>query len=129
MAAQLREYIPNYAAIVKPLTSLTGKGVVWNGAEPAQRAFEELKKGVNKELFLFKPDYDQWLQLETDASGDGMGVCFFQEIEGRKKVIAWYRKAWTQTERHKPTYYQEAMMLVRGLQWCRPTYEEVLRGC
>ena len=123
MAAQLRKYIPDYATTVKPIAKLTGKGVVFEWEEEQQLAFDKLQEALGKRLFLHAPDYELRLHLETDASDDGLGACLYQDVDGEKKILAWYSQAWTQHERAKPVYYREALAMIRALQWCRPYIE------
>lgn len=80
LAGYYRKFIPNFAAIVAPLTDATRKGspnVVQWGAEQ-QGAFDILKGLLSKDPVLKLPNFDQVFVLRTDASNVGIGAVLLQ---------------------------------------------------
>lgn len=67
-------------------------------------------------MCLFAPDHNHKLILETDASIDGWGAILYQMINGEKRVIKMWSKAWkTEAWTRKPTYHREAKAWMNGL--------------
>ena len=79
-----RKFVPNYAAIAKPLTDLTKKctpnKIIWN--DECQIAFESLKRHLTSRPVLGAPDFDREFMVQTDASQFGLGGSA-QSSEGR----------------------------------------------
>ncbi|KAI9161120.1 hypothetical protein LWI28_014577 [Acer negundo] len=57
-----------YSAKATPLTNLLKKNRAWQWADKCQRAFEELKKVISKDLVLVLPDHTEEFEVHTDAS-------------------------------------------------------------
>ena len=70
-------FIKGYAAIASPLTDLLKKETFhWTLVE--QQAFDDLKKAMTEAPILALPNFEFLFQLETYASGRGMGVVLLQ---------------------------------------------------
>ncbi|KAL4010621.1 hypothetical protein IC575_030123 [Cucumis melo] len=68
-----RRFVQNYGAIAAPLTQLLKKGGYKWSAE-VEDAFERLKKVMSSLPELALPDFNQPFEIETDASGYGVGA-------------------------------------------------------
>ncbi|TYK03129.1 putative mitochondrial protein [Cucumis melo var. makuwa] len=81
-----RGFVQHYGSIAAPLTRLLKKGgfLKWN--EEAEEAFEKLKKVMLSLPVLALPSFDHPFEIETDASGYGVGVVLTQS----KRPIAFY---------------------------------------
>ncbi|KAA0054134.1 Transposon Ty3-I Gag-Pol polyprotein [Cucumis melo var. makuwa] len=72
-----RRFVHKYGAIVAPLTQLLKKwGFKWS--EEADETFEKLKKAMMSLPILALPKFDQLFEIETDASGFGLGAVLIQ---------------------------------------------------
>lgn len=64
-----RRFVSRYGVIVKPLTTLLKKDVLWSLTEQEQAAFEQLKKAVTQTPVLVLPNFKEEFCVETDACG------------------------------------------------------------
>ncbi|PIK62997.1 hypothetical protein BSL78_00004 [Apostichopus japonicus] len=103
-------FIPNCAAIARPLTDLTKGGkpnvVEWGPAQEA--AFSTLKKRLAVEPILRLPDPDRPYILRTDASDVGVGAereCLALVWAVHKFYIYLYGKEFLLETDHHPLVY------------------------
>ena len=81
------QFIKGYARIAKPLNDLLeGEASKLKSEEleltpEALQAFEDLKKKCMMALVLVFADFQRPFQLETDASGEGLGAVLLQESD------------------------------------------------
>lgn len=73
MAGYYRRFIHHYDAIVVPLTDLT-RMVPFARTDDTQASFDTLNNKLNAAPVLALPDFTQEFQLETVASGQGIGA-------------------------------------------------------
>ena len=124
---QCRSYLgQDYATVALPLTKLTrGRKPVFTWGEDQQTAFETIRDRLLARPHLHPPDYDLPFHYYSDASEDGKGgvLCQYPPSVEHKpenaKVISYFSKAWTDTERKKPPFYLEASALLWGIEKCR----------
>ncbi|KAI3756929.1 hypothetical protein L6452_04461 [Arctium lappa] len=101
LAGYYRRFIQGYASIAAPLSDLLQKdGFRWGERE--HKAFEDLKHKLSVAPVLSLPDFKEVFVVETDASGDAIGVvllqkgrpiCFFsRKLGARMKMAATYQK-------------------------------------
>ena len=103
-----RKWIPNYAALTKPMFHLLKKGTAFSWSPECQRNLEKLKEAAKRSVCLAIPDLKDTLssyQLVVDGSKDGMGAHLSQIIRGQRRIIGYFSKAvpshkrsWSQTK-------------------------------
>eukprot|EP01053_Blabericola_migrator_P005124 Blabericola_migrator_1__5123@NODE_2649_length_2492_cov_83_183918_g1552_i4_p2_GENE_NODE_2649_length_2492_cov_83_183918_g1552_i4NODE_2649_length_2492_cov_83_183918_g1552_i4_p2_ORF_typecomplete_len188_score27_06RT_RNaseH_2/PF17919_1/7_9e13RT_RNaseH/PF17917_1/1_3e03RT_RNaseH/PF17917_1/1_5e11RVT_1/PF00078_27/7_5e09DUF1699/PF08004_11/0_16YmdB/PF13277_6/0_34_NODE_2649_length_2492_cov_83_183918_g1552_i436599 len=77
----LRSFIPNYAEIVAPLTSLTGgKGTL---------------------------TWDDTFYIQVDASDSAVGAVLFQDVDGERRIIHIASRKFSETERRWSTFQRK----------------------
>ncbi|GAU35886.1 hypothetical protein TSUD_383780 [Trifolium subterraneum] len=97
-----RKFIQHYASIAHALTELLKKdSFIWSDA--AQIAFDNLKEAMTKAPVLVLPNFDQDFQINTDASGLGMGAVLSQNGH----PIAYFSKKFCPKLLSASTYVRE----------------------
>ncbi|TYJ96446.1 Transposon Tf2-6 polyprotein [Cucumis melo var. makuwa] len=110
-----RRFVHHYGAMAGPLTQLLKKGG-FNWTSEAEQAFEKLKKAMMSLPVLALPMFDKPFEIETDASGYGVGAVLIQN----KHPIAFYSHTLAIRDRGRPVYERELMAVVLAVQRWRP---------
>jgi len=110
-----RRFVQHYGSTAAPLTQLLKLGSFkWN--PEAQEAFEKLQQAMMTLLILALPDFNAPFEVETDASGYGVGAVLVQN----KRPIAFYSHTLAMRDRARPVYERELMAVVLAVQRWRP---------
>ncbi|KAL0544147.1 hypothetical protein IC582_019259 [Cucumis melo] len=107
-------FVKNYGAIAAPLTQLLKKGAYKWDAE-AETAFGKLKKAMMTPV-LTMPDFNLPFEIESDASGFGLGAVLTQ----CRKSVAYFSKTLSMRDRARPVYERELIVVVLVVQRWRP---------
>ena len=84
----MRRFIPHYALIVAPLTSLVNGSKKDLGSPVAKAAFQDLLAAVDDQLSLHHLRYDVPIVVTTDASLQGLGGILSNIFDdGSKRVV------------------------------------------
>jgi len=122
-----RDYVPNYAAIAKPLTALTGKREpsVLNWGEREQQAFETLRQKVCEAPVLATPNPGRPFRLHTDASAVSVG-CHLSQCDdaGQEHPIAFASQKLTPTQCAWATIEREAYAVI----WALGRFRDIVFG-
>lgn len=110
-----RRFVHHYGSLAAPLSQLL-KGGAFEWIEDTQVAFERLKNAMITLLVLVLPDFDLLFEVETDASGYGIGSVLTQ----LKRPIAYYNHTLSLRDRGKQVYERELMAVVMAVQRWRP---------
>ena len=74
--------------LMAPLAELTGKTTAFKWTDHHQRAFEEVKQAITKEVLLSFPEYTRPFKIYTDASDRQLGAVLRQG----SKTLAFFSK-------------------------------------
>ena len=120
LAGYYRKFIPNFATIAAPLTSLTKKGCKFQWLTVHQRSFDLLKRQLCNAPILVYPQLDAPFILQTDASNVGLGAVLTQkDSSGDERVIAYASRTLTERERNYSVLEKEALAVVFATQHFR----------
>ncbi len=84
LAGYYRKFVPHYATLAKPLTSLTRKGIEYKWTPEVDAAFTLMKELLQKPPILVFPDPNKPYILYTDASKITWGGVILQAVEGEE---------------------------------------------
>ena len=96
--------------LIAPLSALIGKGVLFKWKDEHQKAFEEVKRIVSKEVLLAFPDYTQRFQIYTDASDLQLGAILKQG----NKTLAFFSKKLTSPQRNYGVGEKEMLSVIEA---------------
>ena len=94
--------------ILAPLTELTSKKVNFKWLDKHQKAFDNMKKILAREVVLAFPDFNKPFDIYTDASDTQLGAVITQE----EKPIAFYSKKLNPAQTRYTTTEKELLSIV-----------------
>ena len=97
--------------ILAPLTKLTSDKVKWKWTEEEQKAFEDMKKAISKEVLLSFPDFNEMFEVYTDASKVQLGAVIMQ----KGRPLAFYSRKLTDAQTRYTTTERELLSVVETL--------------
>ena len=115
-----RQYISEFATIAHLLHRLTAKKEPWRWTEREQIAFNALKDSISTAPILGYLDPRRQYILDIGASGCGVGAVLSQVQEGCERVIAYYSKTLTSSERNYCVTQRELLAVVKAVKHFRP---------
>uniref|UniRef100_K7EZI4 ribonuclease H n=1 Tax=Pelodiscus sinensis TaxID=13735 RepID=K7EZI4_PELSI len=113
LAGDYRRFVPQFASIAAPLTSLLTKDkpqrVRWD--TECDSAFQQLKEALCSEPVLLSPDFDKPFCLQTDASATGLGAVLSQEVDGEEHPVVFISRKLFPRERQYSVIEREALAI------------------
>ncbi|KAH8320338.1 hypothetical protein KR059_003817, partial [Drosophila kikkawai] len=119
VASWYRRFVPNFAAIVEPISTLLRKGRKWSWDTEQEQAFETLKTRLTEAPVLACPDITQKFSLQTDASDHGLGAVLLQSIDGVERVIAYASRRLTRAEENYSVTEKECLAILWAIRKMR----------
>ncbi|XP_015953413.1 uncharacterized protein LOC107477848 [Arachis duranensis] len=103
-------FIKGYATLAAPLTDLLKKDAfLWS--TQASAAFQRLKDAITSQPVLALPNFELPFELETDASGIGIGAILKQG----KHRIAYFSKKLSATMQQQSAYVREFYAIIEAV--------------
>lgn len=106
-----RKFIPNFAAIARPLNKLTRKNSTFNWTEECEKAFQTLKKKLLSPEVLQYPDFNHEFIITVDASSYACGAVISQNIDNKDRPIAYISRTFEKGEKNKPIIEKELLAI------------------
>jgi hypothetical protein len=94
--------------LLAPLTSMTSKNVKFNWTDEHQKAFENIKKIICREVLFTFPHFSKPFHIYTDASDKQLGAVITQD----EKPVAFYSRKLTSAQQRYTTGEQELLSIV-----------------
>ena len=128
-ASFYRRFVKNFASLAAPLHALSALGSPKKGRRPlpthmfrqhwspeCEGAFQGLKRRLVTAPVLAYADFTRPFTLEIDASHQGLGAVLSQEVEGRRRPVAYASRGLRSSERNMENYSSMKLELL-GLKW------------
>ena len=113
-----RKFIRGFSAIAQPLYRLTQKDQKFIWEDDCQEAFDTLKTAMTSTPILAYPRSEGSFVLDTDASNCAVGAVLSQIQDGEERVILYFSKSLSKTERNYCVTRRELLAVVLGIQHC-----------
>jgi len=111
-----RRHIQGFAAMAKPLTALTKKGVKFEWGDAAQLAFTSLKDTLVRNPVLCLPNFSQPFEVHCDASTQALGGALLQhDAEGVPHAVAYWSRTLKDAETRYAVIDLEALAVVEAV--------------
>lgn len=117
LAGFYQRFIRSYSRITVPITDLLKKSkkkFVWT--EEAEEAFLELKSVLTSAPILANPDFTKPFTIESDASDTAVGAALVQELDGETRVIAYFSKKLSRTQRAYSSVEKECLGVLLAIE-------------
>eukprot|EP00253_Pinus_taeda_P029070 PITA_29070 len=89
----VRRFIPNFAELVKHVTSMLKKEAEVRWTDTTRKSFESIKKAIMQAPTLISPDYSKQFHIFSFASEDTIAVVLLQQDEeGSEHPVAFFSK-------------------------------------
>lgn len=115
-----RRFIPNFAAIAKPLNALTKKTTEFIWTQECENSFNKLKYALTHAPVLAYPDFKKKFRITVDASMFACGAYISQENDGIDKPIAYISRTFKKGENNKPIIEKELIAIHFAISQFRP---------
>ena len=114
MCSFYRKFIPNFAKIAAPLTTLQSKLVKFVWSPECQEAFDTLKSKLITTPILTKAKMQREFELHTDASEYHVGAVLMQREDDGLHPIGYFSQKLNKTERKYSVTDKEALGIVKA---------------
>lgn len=115
-----RKFIPDLAAIARPLNMLLRKDTKFNFNEKCMEAFEALKQKLITPPVLIHPDFEKEFIIRTDASQFASGAVLSQGQLNEDLPIAFMSKTFNKHEVRYSTVEKELLAIMHAVRNYRP---------
>jgi hypothetical protein len=124
---QAKNWVPNYAARVKPLTDLLRKAATFKWGSEQQLSFKFMREHLLSRPWLHPVDLKRPVHIDVDASQYAMGACVYQinKDDGTQKDVIMFASKAFDDDRHRSyttasPFYREARAVAHFLKMIQP---------
>ena len=110
-----RRFVPHFARIAAPLTDLTKKTNPFSWGSSQEMSFNNLKAALLKAPVLRCADYSLPFEVQSDASGVGLGAVLQQTDDHGTRPVAYYSRKLNSAEQNYAPHEQELLAIVSAL--------------
>lgn len=117
LAGFYRRFIPNYSDKTAKISDLLKKGKQkFKWTKEANDSFLELKSALVSAPILANPDFSLPFTIETDSSDQAIGAVLIQNQNNERKVIAYYSKKLSSTQRKYSATERECLGVLLSIE-------------
>lgn len=116
LCSYFRRFVPRFADVVHPLTSLLRKDSPFEWTPDCDAAFSELKFLLTSEPILRHFDRSAPTEVHSDASGIGIGGVLVQRHDNAEHVVAYTSQSLSKAEMNYRVTEQECLAAVFAIQ-------------
>ena len=110
-----RKFVKDFATKAAPLHWLTKDDAEYVWDDRCASAFKLLKTALTRSPVLAYPDPNVEFILDTDASSCGIGAVLSQTYDGVERVVAYYSRSLSSSERNYCTTRRELLAIVDAI--------------
>eukprot|EP00253_Pinus_taeda_P032279 PITA_32279 len=112
----VRRFIPNFAKLVKHITSMLKKGSEIKWTDGARSSFEAIKQAIMEAPTLISPDYTREFYIFSFASYDTLATILLQKNdEGIEHPVAFFSKTLKEAKLRYDLIEKQAYALIKSL--------------
>jgi transposase InsO family protein len=119
LANYYRAFVPNFASLALPLTTLLSPKNPFTWSTTAKDSFQKLKSCLAHAAILRTPNWSKPFTLTTDASNIGLGAILSQNSDGLELPINFLSRCLKGPELNYSATEREALAVVWGVTSCR----------
>ena len=119
-----RSFVPNFASVVQPLTTLLSPKQPFVWSPECEEAFVRIKENIVQatSLKIFDPNLPT--VIECDASNVGLGASMLQVVDGKEVPVAYISRSLNDCEKRYAIGEKEALCI----SWCVSKWHKYLWG-
>ena len=115
LASYYRSYVYQFATIAKPIHQLAEKERHFEWTAECERSFQKIKEALCSAPLLAFPTETDLFIIDCDASGVGQGAVLSQVQNGEEKVISYFSRCFSRTERNYCVTRRELLAVVSSI--------------
>lgn len=115
LASYYRAYVYRFAQLAKPIHELAENGRKFIWTEACEESFRKIKEALTTAPILSFPTENDHFILDCDASLLAQGAVLSQVQNGKEKVIGYFSKCFTRTERKYCVTRRELLAVVNAM--------------
>jgi RNase H-like domain found in reverse transcriptase len=108
-----RPFIPHFAHLAAPLTTLLKKGRPFKWTDECTKALDALLQIVESDPVLQQPDYDHPFEMEVDASQYATGAILYQRNDKQRLCpVGYHSQTLNEAERGYDVHDRELLVVI-----------------
>ena len=112
----MRRFIPNLATMVKPLTAMLKKNMVFTWTKEGKESFEEIKASIASAPTLINPNFEKDFILYTLGGESSISVVLTQTNDkDEEQPIAFFSEGLKEYEDKYSYVEKQALVVIRAL--------------
>ncbi|KAH9295059.1 hypothetical protein KI387_038647 [Taxus chinensis] len=112
----VRRFVPNFAALVKPITLMLKKSMAFKWTSEGKASFEAIKEAISQAPNLVNPDFSKDFVLYAFGGGDTISAILAQQNkEGLEQPVAFFSQGLEEYETRYSFIEKHVLAVIRSL--------------